>query len=149
MFGNIPNLTEPQVPGGVVDRGVVQEPVGELIGKSSSNIVSKRGGEAFTKDETSTSSASCCGLFWLGDPLGETVCFCNFVFPPTHRVFIAYQVRPRSRELATGNSLGSESGLRPRGKEGSESSSFRCRTNASHGDSEDSCPHHHFGSDRT
>ena len=75
MFGNIPNLTEPQVPGeGVVDRGIVREPVGELIGKSSSNIVSKRGGEAFTKDETSTSSASCCGLFWLGDPLGETVC---------------------------------------------------------------------------
>jgi hypothetical protein len=74
MFGNIPNLTEPQVPGGVVDRGVVREPVGELIGKSSSNIVSKRGGEAFTKDETFTSSGSCCGLFWLGDPLGQTVC---------------------------------------------------------------------------
>jgi hypothetical protein len=64
-------------------------------------------------------------------------------------VFIAKQFQPRSQELATGNSLGSESGLKPRGRERSEGSSFRYRTNASHGDSEDICPHHHFDSDRT
>jgi hypothetical protein len=74
MFGNIPNFTEPQVPGGVVDGGVVSEPRGDLIGKSKSNIVSERGGEAVTKEEIPLTSTSCCGLFWLKEPLGESVC---------------------------------------------------------------------------
>jgi hypothetical protein len=74
MFGNIPNFTEPQVPGGVVDGGVVSEPGGDFIGKSRSNIVLEQGGKAFTKEEIPSTSASRCGLFWLGDPLGKLVC---------------------------------------------------------------------------
>jgi hypothetical protein len=58
----------------VVDGGVVSEQGGDLIGKSKSNIVSELGGQAVPKEVISATSASCCGLFWLKDPLGESVC---------------------------------------------------------------------------
>jgi hypothetical protein len=58
-------------------------------------------------------------------------------------LLIAKQVQPRSQDIVTGNSLGSEPGLQPSGKEILEDSIFHCRINVSHSDSLDACPHHH------
>jgi hypothetical protein len=45
-----------------------------LVGKSSVVIVSEREGEGLATSESPQTSASCCGLFWLEESLGITVC---------------------------------------------------------------------------